>query len=563
MAQPLRSLTIMSASIRQSLVILIALLAGWGVARGHSGNAEKLGTIHFKVNGDAVTEEHIVRGVKLLHHMMYVEADREFVAALEHDSECGFGYWGRAMSLVHPLWPDVPNSDDIKRGADLINAGLSRPAKDPRERAYLTTMAALFQDPAAPSYPARLKAADEAWAKLAVAYPDDLDAAAFAALFHLAPARFARKDASNRLQIQSATSLDRILKEIPDHPGALHYKIHALDFPLLAGRALEVCDLYGGIAPEVPHALHMPTHIFTRRGEWEKSIDFNERSSAAARTLARIDGATNSHLPHALDYLAYAYLQRGQYAKVIAILDEVGHASGPYQSVNRPAMAFAFTAIPARFALERRDWKAAAILPLRRPESFPWSDSFLYCDSIGRFARALGSIRSGDLDAARSEITEQEKIAARISAIIPGSYWAAQAEVQLLTTRAWLELKTGDQTKTLELMNRAVELESTVDKEAVTPGEVLPAGELLGELLIEVGRYDEAVSAFATQLSSSPNRFNGLYGAAHAAELAGDRVGAIRYYQQLCATAAAADAGNDRLAHARAFLEEKRDAGVR
>ena len=538
------------------LVVVIVLLAGWSVSWAHSGNPDKLGTIHFKVSGDAVTEKHIVRGVKLLHHMMYVEADREFSAALEHDPDCGFGYWGRAMAIVHPLWPDIPNGDDIKRGADLIKAGLARPTKDARERAYVTTMAVFFQDPAAPSYPARLKAVDEAWAKLATDYPDDLDAAAFAALFHLAPARFARKDASNRLQIQAAASLDRILDKIPDHPGALHYKIHAFDFPLLAGRALEVCELYGEIAPDVPHALHMPTHIYTRRGEWEKSIDFNERSATAARALMRADGALNSHLPHDLDYLSYAYLQRGQYAKVSAILDEVGKASGPYQSVNRSAMAFAFTAIPARFALERGDWKAAANLPLRQPAAFPWSDSFLYCDSMSRFARALGAIRSGDLDSGRNEIAEQEKIAVRISTIIPGSYWAAQAEVQLSATRAWLALKEGDQGKALELMRRATELESTVDKEAVTPGEVLPAGELLGELLVEVGRYGEAVEAFTAQLSSSPNRFNGLYGAAHAAELAGDRAGATRYYRQLLATAVAADAGNDRLTHATAFLAE-------
>jgi tetratricopeptide (TPR) repeat protein len=553
----------MSPRLASRFVALMVLMAGGGVPGALAGEAEKLGTIHFAVPGDAITTEHIVRGVKLLHHMMYVEADREFVAAVEHDPDCGFGYWGRAMALVHPLWPDIPTGDDIKRGEDLINAGLSRPARDARERAYLATMAVFFRDPSAPSYPARLKSADEAWAKLSTEYPDDLDAAAFAALFHLAPARFTRKDASNRLQIEAATSLDRILRIIPDHPGALHYKIHALDFPLLAGRALEVCDLYGEIAPDVPHALHMPTHIFTRRGEWEKSIDFNERSAIAARNLARADGATNSHLPHALDYLAYAYLQRGQYAKVRAILDEVGRADGPYQPVNRPAMAFAFAAIPARYALERRDWKTAAHLPLRQPASFPWSDSFLYCDSMVRFARALGAIRSGDLDAARGEIVEQEKIAAGISASIPGSYWAAEAEVQLLTTRAWLTLTTGEHAKAIELMRQAVALESTVDKEAVTPGEVLPAGELLGELLVEVGRYDEAVTAFSIQLSSSPNRFNGLYGAGHAAELAGDRAGATRYYQQLLLTAVAADPGNDRLAHAVAFLAKQRDVAGR
>jgi tetratricopeptide (TPR) repeat protein len=551
---------IMSARSGQLLAGLLALLAGFGLARAHTADPEKLGTIHFDVAGDAVTQEHVVRGVKLLHHMMYVEADREFAAALAHNPDCGFAYWGRAMCLVHPLWPDIPNGDDIKRGADLIATGSDRSPKDARERAYLETMAAFFRDPASPSYPARLKAADEAWGKLASDYPADLDAAAFAALFHLAPARFARKDASHRLQIEAATSLDAIIAKIPDHPGALHYKIHALDFPLLAGRALEVCDAYGAIAPDVPHALHMPTHIFTRQGDWAKSIEFNERSATAARGLARANGTTNSHLPHALDYLAYAYLQRGQYAKAAAILDEVGRAAGPYQAVNRPAMAFAFAAIPARFALERRDWKAAANLPLRQPASFPWSDSYLYCDSIVRFARALGAIRSGNLAAGRNEIAEQERIASNIGAVIPGSYWAAQAEVQLLATRAWLAHVTGDQAAALDLMQRAAVVESSVDKEAVTPGEVLPAGELLGELLAELRRYDEAGRAYAAQLTSSPNRFNGLYGAAYAAELGGDRAQATRYYQQLLATAAPADAGNMRLAHAAAFLAASRQA---
>lgn len=335
--------------------------------KANPADPEKLGTIHFQVSGDAAAAEHIVRGVKLLHHMMYPEANREFAAAIERDRDGGFGYWGLATVLVHPLWPDIPNGDEVKRGADLIAVGLSRPLKDARERAYLAAMTAFFQDPTAPSYPARLKAADVAWAKLAAEYSDDLDAAAFASLFHLAPARFTRKDASHRLQFDAVSSLDRVLQKIPDHPGVLHYKIHALDFPLLDGRALEVCDAYSEIAPDVPHALHMPTHIFTRRGEWGKSIDFNERAKAAARALVLSDGATNSHLPHSLDYLTYAYLQQGKYTKAQAIVNEVEHASGPFQPVNRPAMGFAFAAIPARFALERSDWKAAAALPLRQP----------------------------------------------------------------------------------------------------------------------------------------------------------------------------------------------------
>ncbi|HET7535411.1 MAG TPA: hypothetical protein VFJ90_03095, partial [Candidatus Didemnitutus sp.] len=305
----------MNARCARLLFVCLFLVGLRAYADPVLAGAEKLGTIKFEVTGDAETREHVVRGVKLLHHMMYVEADREFATALAHDPGCAFAYWGRAMAIVHPLWTDVPDSEDLRRGLGYVTAGLACAGATPREQAYLSTMEAFFHTEPGRTLPARLKATDEAWAAVADNYPQDLDAAAFGALYHLAPARFLPKDRSHRLQIESATTLDRILAQIPDHPGALHYKIHALDFPVLAGRALEVCDTYGTMAPEVPHALHMPSHIFTRQGDWAKSIEFNERSAAAARSLNRANGMTSSHLPHASDYLAYAYLQRGQYGK--------------------------------------------------------------------------------------------------------------------------------------------------------------------------------------------------------------------------------------------------------
>ncbi len=533
------------------------LLTGSAVADPATG--DQLGTIHFDAPGTVEVREHVVRGVKLLHHMMYEEADREFAAALKTDGGCAFAYWGRAMAIAHPLWPDKPDADGLKQGADYVGAGLALVSKSPRERAYLKAIGAYFIGEPGRDHPARLKALDTAWAGVAEQFPDDLDAAAFSALFHLAPARFLPKDKSNRIQLESAATIEKILKQIPDHPGALHYKIHAYDFPLLAGRALEVCDLYGGIAPDVPHALHMPTHIFTRRGLWDKSIEFNERSAAEARKLATRNGQMNSHLPHALDYLAYAYLQRGQYEHAEAIRREVFAVSGPFEATNRPAMAFAFAAIPARLAVERRDWLAAARIEVRQPASFPWGDSFLYCDSIVRFTRALGSIRGGDLDAGRREIAELEKLAARLGALAPNSYWASQAETQLLGARGWLAFREGDRDAALVAMRRAVELEAGVDKEAVTPGEVVPAGELLGEMLGEMGRPGEAQAAFEAVLRVSPNRFNALYGAAHAAEQAGESARAADYYRQLLAVAAPADPGNGRLEQAKSFLQGRAD----
>lgn len=248
--------TTLMAALLAALLPALPATAGATLAGG-----EKLGTIQFDVTGDATTREHVVRGVKLLHHMMYPEADREFAAVLAHDPDCGFGYWGRAMALIHPLWPDIPDTHDLQLGLGCVQAGAACSLHSPRERAYLATMEAFFKLGPDHSLPERLQAADTAWAATVAQYPGDLDAAAFGALYHLAPARFLPKDKSYRRQIEAAAVLDGILAQIPDHPGALHYKIHALDFPLLAGRALEVCDAYGEVAPDVPHALHMPTHI--------------------------------------------------------------------------------------------------------------------------------------------------------------------------------------------------------------------------------------------------------------------------------------------------------------
>jgi tetratricopeptide (TPR) repeat protein len=510
----------------------------------------KLGTIQFDVSGNDAAREHVVRGVKLLHHMMYVEADREFAAAVEADPNCALAYWGRAMAIVHPLWPDVPTAAELKQGEDFIAAGLARGPKTPRERAYLVAIQAYYAAGAKPDHPTRLTALDEAWERLAREHPGDLDAAAFSALFHLAPARFMPKDKSHRIQLTAVQTIQDILAKVPDHPGAQHYKIHAFDFPLLADRALEVCDSYSSIAPDVPHALHMPTHIYTRRGLWEKSIEYNRRSELAARKL----GFANKHQLHAQDYMVYAYLQRGQYRSAEAVRDEILGLKGPYEPASQPIMAFALAAIPARCALEKQDWTAAAALEVRSPGSFHWTDAYLHCDSMVRFARALGAARIGKLEITRKEIAELERLKERIAATYSQPYWKSQTETQLLASRAWLSLAAGAKDEALALMQHAAKLEATADKEAVTPGELIPAGELLGDLLREMDRPREALAAYEGALETSPNRLNGLFGAGRAAELAGDTDKAARYYQDVLKLTADGDAGIARLQPARAFL---------
>ena len=519
---------------------------------------EKLGTIRFEVSGNAEAKEHVTRGVKLVHHMMYPEADQAFAAAVAADPKCALGHWGRAMAIIHPLWPDSPTEAERKQGAEYVQRGLAISSITLRERAYLETMNVYYGPQAAPDHPSRLKAMDVAWSALADKYPDDLDALAFSALYHLAPARFVAKDRSHRIQLEAVTRLQKVAAAISDHPGAQHYKIHAMDFPLLADRALEVCDSYSGIAPDVPHALHMPTHIFTRRGLWDKSIDFNKRSAEAARKLGVNAGELNGHYLHALDYMTYAYMQRGQYREAEAVRKLVLTLKGPYSAVAPTTMAFAFAAIPARFALERQAWAEAAALEPHQPSSFPWGKAYRYCDSIVHFARAIGAARSGNLDAARAEIVAQEQVFQDLASTNRVSYWAAQAETQLLAARAWVRFAEKGTDEAIGMMRRAAEIEAGADKEPVTPGEVLPAGDLLGDMLLEAGRPAEALAAYEAVLAASPNRLYTLCGAGGAAERAGNIAKATQYYEQVAQVAGDADPGIKRVEHARAFLAGKR-----
>ncbi|MEO7412948.1 MAG: hypothetical protein ABIZ81_06290 [Opitutaceae bacterium] len=527
-------------------------------SRGAEAIGDKLGTVHFEVRGLPESQSHVVRGVKLVHHMMYPEADREFAQAATIDPNCAFAYWGRAMAILHPLWPDAPTEVERRQGAEYVRRGLTVPGISARERDYLETLDRYFKESADGDHAARLKVLDEAWRALADRWPEDLDAIAFSALYHLAPARFMAKDRSHRVQLEAAARLQRVAAKIPDHPGAQHYKIHAYDFPLLADRALEVCDTYSSIAPDVPHALHMPTHIFTRRGLWDKSIEFNLRSAEAARKLGLNAGSLNGHYPHALDYLAYAYLQRGQYREADAIRRQIGALNGPYSAVQPTAMAFAFAAIPARYALERQAWAEAAALPLHQPAAFPWSGQYLNCDSIVHFARAIGAARSGQLDVARVEIAELQRVHRELAAPKREGYWVSQAETQLLAAQAWLALATKNTGEAIALMQQAAALEARTDKEAVTPGEVIPAGDLLGDMFLEMGRPAEALAAFEAVLAASPNRLNTLFGAGLAAERVPDKTKARQHFEQLTKVAADADANLSRLEHARAYLAQNR-----
>lgn len=509
---------------------------------------DQLGTVHFPVSCSKAAGRHVERGLALLHHMTYEGARNAFAAATEADPDCAMGYWGQAMTFIHPLWSDPPSEVDFNTGQALVNKAKSRGQKTERERAYIAAVEAYYAKGWNRDETANLASFEQGWENVYQQFPEDPEAACFYALAHLATADPADKTYAKQRRAGSIT--EQVLAQIPNHPGAHHYIIHAYDYPPLAKEALEVARSYGEIAPHVPHALHMPSHIFTRLGLWQESIAWNKRSADAA--LAHpVDEAVSLHYLHALDYLAYAYLQGAEDLKAEQVLERLKALEGPVQV--HIASAYALAAVPARLALERQRWAEAAGLKPRTPSDYPW-DKFPAMEAITHFARALGAARGGD-----RQLTGQalDKLAAlHDQAAETSAYWAKQIEIQRLSAMAWLTYQQGRREEALEMMQRAAEMEATTEKHPVTPGEILPARELLADMLLDMDRHEEAQTAYEAALERSANRFNSLYGAGRAAELGGDNEQADFYYTQLVELTANADTERGRLQQARAFLAE-------
>jgi tetratricopeptide (TPR) repeat protein len=506
-----------------------------------------LGTVQLahSCSDDAVI--HLERGVALLHSMTYEESAHSFVAATEADSTCAMGYWGQAMTFVHPLWSDPPDEATFARGKTLVETARTLAGSD-RERAYVAALASYYDVGRGESERPNLAGLERGWQAFHEQYPDDTEGATFYALAQLGTADPADKTYTKQ---QAAGALAaRVLEQLPDHPGAHHYIIHAYDNPALAAEAAEVARSYREVAPSVPHALHMPTHTLTRLGLWQESIEWNRRSADAA--LERpVGGQVSLHYFHALDYLAYAYLQGAQDEHALAVLRELQEVEQPHQV--HMASAYTLAAVPARLALERHQWEAAADLTPRQPEGYPW-ETAPAVEAITHFARALGAARSGRFEQARADLAALAALEERVPTT--GSYnWRTQVEVQRLSALAWLQFEEGDHATALATMSAAADLEATTEKHPITPGEVLPARELLGDMLLELERPTEAVSKYEEALGRSPNRFNSLYGAGRAAELGGDTASAVRYYQALLEVTAQADSPRERLEHARAYVE--------
>jgi tetratricopeptide (TPR) repeat protein len=496
------------------------------LAEVHDASGASMGSVAFPVSCSDEAVASMRLGLALLHNMTYVEAAEVFERAAEQDPTCGLAHWGIAMTYLHPLWPDVPSNESFAwAGAHLAQAreaGLGTP----REEAYVEALATYYAPGPQAAETERLTAYAQAWAEVRDAYPTDPEATLFAGLSMNAAARGPDRPAT---LAEAGGLAEQVLSAIPDHPGAHHYIIHAYDSPALAERALPTARSYGKVAPENAHALHMTSHIFTRVGSWNESIDYNQRSADAAAKHP-INGAVSHHHLHAVDYLAYAYLQTGQDAEAEQVLAHLVAMDGPV--VDNPVSAYAFAAVPARIALEHHDWERAAVVEARWPANLNW-DRYPHLVAIPVFARALGAAHLGDLETAHAAAAELDELALQAEDLPDAYDWATQVRIQEIGARAWVAYAEGRTDEAVALMSEATDLEVTTSKNPVTPGEVLPATELLGDMLLELGRYDDALRAYERTLERSPNRANAVRGAAHAAEGAGDAQAAAHYQELL------------------------------
>ena len=512
------------------LAAALALTPGWAFAQhehddGHLA-PEKFGQVHFPTSCNAQVQPVFERGLTLLHSFAYARAAKVFEEVSAKDPGCGMAQWGIAMSYFHTIW-GPPTEDEFAAGRTAAQRAAAVGAPSDRERDYIAAIGAYYQGD---EHPARVVAYEKAMTGVAERNPADHEAAIFQALAILGVAYNSPPDKTYARQKEAAKILNHLLTVEPEHPGIAHYMIHSFDYPELAELALPAARAYAGIAPSAPHALHMPSHIFTRLGMWKESIESNIASARTAQAwIARTHaGATAFDALHAMDYLEYAYLQTGQDEKAREIADGVAKVTS--FDVPQFAAGYALAAIPARHALERRAWKEAAALTAQ-PATFPWA-KYPYAEAIVHFARAVGGARAGALDTARREVARLADIQAALKGQ-KGFDWSTQVEIQRRAAAGWLARAENKDAEALALMRSAAALEDSTDKHPVTPGSILPAREQLADLLSELGQPAAALAEYEASLRSAPARLNSYDGAAQAAERAGKKQEAKAFRERL------------------------------
>jgi tetratricopeptide (TPR) repeat protein len=508
------------------LIWALAVPAVRGATQASGEIETQVGRVHFPISATPAAQAQFDRAVAMLHSFWYEELQREFAKVSELDPDCAMSYWGMAMGLWHPLW-DPPDTNSLRAGLAAIEKGKKIGTRTERERAYLDAIGAFYSDYDKFEHGVRVQRYVRAMEKVHEAYPGDKDATAFYALALLGAANPSDRSYTN--QLRAAGLLEVVAAAQTNHPGVVHYLIHAYDTPTLAARGLPEAWCYSQIAPEIPHALHMPSHIYTRLGLWQESIKANLASETAAKNYAaktKMEGTWDEQL-HAMDYLVYAYLQTAQDSAVEQVLGNLRASTGA--AVQNFKSGYALAAMPARQLLEQRQWARAAKLELA-PKTFPWSNH-AWPVAMNGFARCVGAARSGKAGDARREF---EQLTRSVSAGENSpSYAHRQIAILAAGARGWTEHAEGNEEQALKWMRQATEQEDAIEKKPVTPGPLLPAREQLGELLMELGKPGEALSEFEKALKESPKRFNSLYGAGRAASATGNDERARAYFQEL------------------------------
>ncbi len=515
------------------LVALVLEIPGSGQAQPK----EQLGKVDFQNSCSPAVQDSFQHSVAMLHSFRYGEAEKAFREVLAQDPSCAIATWGIAAILMsNPLAGIGPSPQWAERAQAALADGRRIGAKTQRERDYIEAVAAYYQDWANRPEKARQLARARAFEELAARYPTDDEAMIFAALYLAATQSLA--DQTFGTYLAAAEVLEKQFAKHPDHPGVAHYLIHSYDAPLIAPKGLPAARRYAGIAPAAPHALHMPSHIFTRVGGWTESAATNERAAVAAKRERDFDEQL-----HSMDYMVYAYLQLGRDGDARRVMEDGATVSG--FTTLRFAGPYAQAAMPARYAIERGDWRQAMKLD-------PRAGSFPFTEALTHFARALGAARSGDAVAAEKSVQELARLRDVLKAA-RNEYWATEVEVSRLGAAAWTALAQGKRDEALGLIRSAADIEDKNEKHIVTPGRIVPARELLGDMLLELKRPADALKEFEASRRREPDRFRGLFGAAQAAAQSGDTARAKRYFGRLVEIC---DQGTARpeLVQARTFL---------
>jgi tetratricopeptide (TPR) repeat protein len=511
---------------------------------------ENLGAVHFPISCSPGAQRQFDRAVAMLHSFYYPETIKAFTAIATAEPSCAMAYWGIAISqrpnpLVAPFPPEV-----LQQGLAAIEKARAAHATTRRERDWIDALAVFFQDYDTVDQKTRTTEYEAAMARLHETYPRDTEASVFYALALNEAVDLMDKSYSR--QLKAAAILEGLQRQLPDHPGIPHYLIHSYDYAPIAAKGLPAARRYAGLAPSSPHALHMPSHIFSTLGMWQDairsdlaSVDAFDALSAHPDPAASVNGTPNPLAFHSLDFLTNAYLQLGQDRRAKAIVDARNSMSG-YPASIRYSGHTAFAAIPVRYAIERSAWAEAAAL---QPALTPYPQA----ESITWFGRALGAARSGDLAGARLDLGEIARLRDQLASA-HDSYWTEQLDIQRKAAGAWIELGEKKLDEAIESMREAADREDRTEKHVAMENRLSPMRELLGELLLEANRPGEAAHEFELSLRIAPNRFRSLAGAGQAADMSGDRARARIYYQQLVALARDTDTERPALTRAREFL---------